>query len=170
MSVTSQITDLGRALRVRGFTGELIDREHPSYGDARRVWSGSIDRRPFAIARCHDSEDVAAAVTASVACDLPLAVRGGGHSIAGHSTCDDGLVIDLSPMRQVRVDPDARRAWVAGGALLGDLDQATQQHGLAVPAGQVSHTGVAGSPWVAALGTWCASTASQSTACGRRRW
>jgi FAD/FMN-containing dehydrogenase len=144
MSAIAQTTDLGHVLRNRGFTGELIDREHTSYEDARQVWSGSIDRRPLAIARCHDSEDVAAAVTSAVMLDVPLAVRGGGHSAAGYSTCDDGLVVDLAPMRRVRVNPEARLARVAGGALLGDLDKATQRHGLAVPAGQVSHTGVAG--------------------------
>jgi FAD/FMN-containing dehydrogenase len=144
MAVTAPFTGIGHDLGARGFTGELIDREHPAYEDARHVWNGSIDRRPIAIARCHDTEDVAAAVSVGVALGLPVAVRGGGHSMAGHSTCDDGLVVDLSPMRQVRVDPVARLARVAGGALLGDLDQATQQHGLAVPAGQVSHTGVAG--------------------------
>jgi FAD/FMN-containing dehydrogenase len=144
MSATALHTDLARDLRSRGFTGQLIDREHGSYEASRRVWNGSIDRRPLAIARSCDTEDVAAAVTAGVALGLRLAVRGGGHSVAGHSTCDDGLVVDLSPMRRVSVDPESRLARVAGGALLGDLDKATQQHGLAVPAGQVSHTGVAG--------------------------
>ena len=153
MSATALTTDLAGTLRRRGFTGELVDREHPCYEQARRVWSGSIDRRPLGVARCHDTEDVAAAVTTSVTLGLPLAVRGGSHSVAGHSTCDDGLVVDLSPMRQVRVDPDARVARVAGGALLGDRDQATQQHGLAVPAGQVSHTGVAGLTSAAAWAT-----------------
>ena len=144
MAVTAPSTGIARDVRGRGFTGELIDRDHPAYESARQVWNGSIDRLPVAIARCHDAEDVAAAVSTGVGLGLPLAVRGGGHSVAGHSTCDDGLVVDLSPMRQVRVDPEARLARVGGGALLGDLDRATQQHGLAVPAGQVSHTGVAG--------------------------
>jgi FAD/FMN-containing dehydrogenase len=143
-SANALTSDLVRELQQRTFAGELIDRGRSSYDDARRVWSGSIDRQPLAIARCHDANDVAAAILASAALGLSIAVRGGGHSAAGHSTCDDGLVIDLSPMRQVRVDPDARLARVAGGALLSDLDTATQQHGLAVPAGQVSHTGVAG--------------------------
>jgi FAD/FMN-containing dehydrogenase len=144
MTVQTLTNDVSRQLGRRGFTGELIVPADGGYEDARRVWSGSIDRRPAAIARCYDSEDVAAAVTGAAALGLPLAVRGGGHSVAGHGTCDDGVVVDLSPMRQVRVDPVARRATVAGGALLGDLDSATQEHGLAVPAGQVSHTGVAG--------------------------
>jgi FAD/FMN-containing dehydrogenase len=144
MATDTFTRDIGQQFSVRGFTGELIDPGHPAYEDARHVWSGSIDRRPAAIARCRDTDDVAAAVTATVALGLPLAVRGGGHSMAGHSTCDGGIVVDLSPMRAVTVDPVARRARVAGGALLGDLDRATQEHGLAVPAGQVSHTGVAG--------------------------
>jgi FAD/FMN-containing dehydrogenase len=145
MAVDTLTRDIVRQLTRRGFTGELIEPQSgASYEEARRVWSGSIDRRPAAVARCRDAEDVAAAVTATVELGLPLAVRGGGHSMAGHSTCDDGIVVDLSPMRSVRVDPVARRARVAGGALLGDLDRATQEHGLAVPAGQVSHTGVAG--------------------------
>jgi FAD/FMN-containing dehydrogenase len=144
MAIDTLTLDIGRQLRWRGFTGELVDPGHPAYDEARRVWSGSIDRRPAAVARCRDADDVAAAVTACTTLGLPLAVRGGGHSMAGHSTCDDGIVVDLSAMRSVTVDPVARRARVAGGALLGDLDRATQEHGLAVPAGQVSHTGVAG--------------------------
>src|SRR4051794_15050719 len=145
MAVDTLTRDIARQLTRRGFTGELIEPGHgTAYEQARRVWTGSIDRRPAAVARCHDGDDVAAAVTASIELGLPLAVRGGGHSMAGHSTCDGGIVVDLSPMRAVRVDPVARRARVAGGALLGDLDEATQEHGLAVPAGQVSHTGVAG--------------------------
>jgi FAD/FMN-containing dehydrogenase len=135
---------LEHSLRSGGFTGELIDANHPEYHQARKVWSGTVDRRPLAIARCHDAEDVSSAVTLAAEQKLPLAVRCGGHSAAGHSTCDGGLVIDLSPMHHVTVDPDTRRARVGGGALLGQLDQATQQHGLAVPAGQVSHTGVGG--------------------------
>jgi FAD/FMN-containing dehydrogenase len=145
MSVDTLTSDITRQLTRRGFTGELIEPESGApYEEARHVWSGSIERWPAAVARCHDAEDVAAAVTTTIDLALPLAVRGGGHSMAGHSTCDEGIVIDLSPMRRVAVDPVARRARVAGGALLGDLDQATQEHGLAVPAGQVSHTGVAG--------------------------
>src|SRR4051812_14426856 len=139
MAVDTLTRDIGRQLTRRGFTGELIEPDHGAvYEQARHVWSGSIDRRPAAVARCHDADDVAAAVTATLELGLPLAVRGGGHSMAGHSTCDGGMVVDLGPMRSVSVDPVTRRARVAGGALLGDLDQATQEHGLAVPAGQVS--------------------------------
>lgn len=135
---------LAADLRRRGFTGRIITSGEPGYADARRVWNGVVDRRPTLIARPAETPDVAAAIGLARDSGLPLAVRGGGHSIAGQSTCDDGIVIDLSQLRRVTVDPAARRARVGGGALLADLDHATQAHGLVVPAGQVSHTGVGG--------------------------
>src|SRR5688572_6139567 len=124
--------------------GNLFFPEDAAYDAARRVWNGMIDRRPSAIARCLDAVDVAAAVRFARTHDLVIAVRGGGHNFAGHSVCDGGLVIDLSAMKGIEVDPVRRTALVEPGVLLGELDAATQAFGLAVPAGQVSHTGIAG--------------------------
>jgi FAD/FMN-containing dehydrogenase len=124
--------------------GALLLPGDATYEDARRVWNGMIDARPAAIARCASTRDVQAAVRAARATGLPLAVRGGGHNVAGLATVDGGLVVDLSAFREVVVDPEARIATVGGGATLKDVDAATQRHGLAVPAGVVSDTGIAG--------------------------
>jgi hypothetical protein len=132
-----------RQLRSR-FTGELIRRGDRDYDLHRRVWNGAIDRHPALIARCRNPNDVIAALRFVRSTGLELAVRGGGHSFPGHSTCDDGVVIDLGPMNGIVVDADRRRATVQPGVLLGQLDLATQRHGLAVPAGIVTHTGIAG--------------------------
>jgi FAD/FMN-containing dehydrogenase len=130
--------------QIDGFRGRLIGPDHTDYDTSRAVWNGAIDRRPRLIARCIGSTDVAAAVRFARDHDLEIAIRGGGHNVAGTAVCDEGIVIDLSAMRAVRVDPGHRRAWVQGGALWGDVDRETQAHGLATTGGIVSHTGVAG--------------------------
>jgi FAD/FMN-containing dehydrogenase len=132
------------AIDISGLRGELIRPGDPGYDAARAVWNGSIDRRPAAVAHCTGAADVAAAVRFAREHGLPLSVRGGGHNIAGHAVCEDGLVIDLSRLRGVFVDPVARRAHVAPGATWGDVDHETQPFGLAAPGGIVSTTGVAG--------------------------
>jgi FAD/FMN-containing dehydrogenase len=126
------------------FKGELVRPGDPTYDERRMVWNGSIDRFPALIARCSGVPDVVAAVRFARSTGLPLAVRGGGHSYPGHSVCDGGIVIDLRPMKLIRVDPETRTASVQAGVLWGELDRETQAFGLATTGGIVSHTGVAG--------------------------
>lgn len=124
--------------------GTLIRPGDAAYDEARKVWNGMIDRRPALIARCTSTADVVAAVHFARETGLPLAVRGGGHNVAGHGTIDGGIVIDLALMHGVTVDPRARIAHVGGGATWGQVDAATQAHGLAAPGGVFADTGVAG--------------------------
>ncbi len=126
------------------FRGEVIGPNDTDYESARLVWNALIDRHPALIARPLDVADIQVAVRHARECDLRVAVRCGGHSISGYSAVDDGIVIDLSAMRGVHVDPAARQARVRGGSLLSQLDRAAQQHGLACPVGVVGHTGVGG--------------------------
>jgi hypothetical protein len=150
---TPAIGRTGKQLVLRGrdidelrgtLRGQLLTAGEEGYEQARRIWNGAFDRRPALIVRCAGAADVVQTVNFGRTQDLLIAVRGGGHSLSGQSTCDGGLMIDLSPMRGVHVDPIARRARVESGALLGDLDRESQAFGLATPAGRVSHTGVAG--------------------------
>ncbi len=124
--------------------GAVIGHEHPEYEEARKLYNGMIDKRPLLIARCADVADVIAAVAFGRDNALPIAVRGGGHSAPGHGSVDDGLVIDLFRMKDIRVDPSARTVRVGPGCTSGEVDHATHAFGLAVPFGIISTTGVAG--------------------------
>ena len=133
------VTALGESFR-----GALVRPGDSAYDEQRRIWNGSIDRFPAVIARCAGVADVIAAVRFARANGLLVAVRGGGHSFPGLSLCDGGMVIDLGPMKGIRVDPEARTARAQAGVLLGELDRETQAFGLAVPSGIVTHTGLSG--------------------------
>ena len=133
------LEELGAAFR-----GELVRPSDPAYDEQRKVWNGSIDRHPALIARCTGAADVIAAVRFARETGLVVAVRGGGHSFPGHSVCDDGILIDMGPMRGIRVDPESRTARAQAGVLWGELDRETQEFGLATTGGIVTHTGVAG--------------------------
>jgi FAD/FMN-containing dehydrogenase len=127
-----------------GLRGQLFEPSDAGYADARHLYNAMIDKRPLMIARCADVADVITAVNFGRDNDLLIAVRGGGHSGPGFGSCDDGLVIDLSAMKGVRIDPAARTVRVLAGCTQGDVDHATHAFGLAVPAGIVSTTGISG--------------------------
>ncbi|MGZ4401201.1 MAG: FAD-binding oxidoreductase, partial [Gaiellaceae bacterium] len=136
----STVQELREAVR-----GEVLTPGEPGYEEASRIWNGCHDdRSPALVVRCAGAADVVASVGFARSNGLAIAVRGGGHSIAGFSTCDNGIVIDLGPMRSVRIDPRGRRAYVGGGAVWSDVDHESQAHGLATTGGLVSTTGVGG--------------------------
>jgi UDP-N-acetylenolpyruvoylglucosamine reductase len=139
MALAEDIEQLNQGLR-----GQVVRPSDPDYEDARRVYNGMIDRRPRLVARCADAADVIAAVNFARENELDLAIRGGGHNVAGFGTVDDGIVIDMAGMRGVRVNPAKRTVRVEGGCKWGDVDHAAHAFGLAVPAGIISTTGVAG--------------------------
>ena len=147
--MTTETTTLAAATtdleRLRdSIRGPVIDPDDEGYDAARAIWNGAIDRRPACVARCTGVADVVAAVRFARERDLLVAVRSGGHGVGGHAVCDGGLVIDLSPMKGIRVDPAARTARAEAGVLWGELDRETQLHGLATVGGIVTHTGIAG--------------------------
>lgn len=126
----------------RGFTGDVITPDAPGYGEARRAWNATFDKRPALVLRPASVADVRAAIRFGREHELEIAVRGGGHSAVGHSTSEGGLLIDMGRMNQIAVDPLRRIARSGGGALLGQLDIAAQEHGLVCPVGVVGHTGI----------------------------
>jgi len=136
-------TEILTALRPQ-LRGSLCLRDEAGYDEARTIWNAMIDRRPGAVVHCGGASDVMRAVRLARDNGLLVAVRGGGHNISGNAVCEGGLLIDLSPMRSVRIDPNKRTAWVEPGVTLGEFDKEAQAFGLATPLGINSTTGVAG--------------------------
>ena len=161
MSVDSARTTVDRIdldTWAQDFAGEIIQAGDPGYEEARKVWNESIQRHPALIVRPTGTSDVVAAVAYARSHSLELALRGGSHSIAGFSTTDGGMVIDLSRMKGIRIDPQRRRAYVQGGVLWKELDKETQAFGLAVTGGLISSTGVPGLRWAVGSDGYNAST------------
>ena len=144
MSTTDRLDESSIEQFSERIRGAVLRPDDEGYDEARSVWNGMVDRYPAAVVRCAGAADVMAAVDFARERDLPLAVKGGGHNVAGKAVCDDGLVVDLSPMDGVRVDPGARTARVGAGATWADVDHETQAFGLATTGGLDSRTGVAG--------------------------
>jgi FAD/FMN-containing dehydrogenase len=144
MSTKPVPQDAAVAQLAETIAGEAIRADHPQYDTARAVWNGMIDRRPALIVRCRGVNDVISAVDFARANAMEVAIRGGGHSVTGASVVDDGMVIDLSQMKGVKVDPEARTVTAQAGLTWGELDAATQEHGLAVTGGRISTTGISG--------------------------
>ena len=147
--------------------GPVLTPGDPGYDEARAIWNGLIDRRPALIVQCSGAADVVDAVNFAREHGLVLSIKGGGHNVAGNAVNDGGLVIDLSQMRGVHVDPATQTVRVQGGATWGDCDRETQLFGLAVPGGVVSTTGIAGLTLHGGVGHCAASTGSRSTTCSR---
>jgi len=147
-TATSQLSEstsrLAAALRAQGFVGRVVEPAQDGYDGARACWNGAVDRRPAAVVFASDPDDVAAAISAARAENVPFTVRAGSHSVSGRSMRDGAICIDIRGLNSVEVDPATAIVRVGGGALLSEMDAATQQHGLAVPGGQISHTGVGG--------------------------
>ena len=143
-TTTTPTSSLAGALRAAGFVGRLVEPTDPDYHATRAGWNGAIDRQPAAVAYATDADDVAAAVRGAGAAGLPFTIRAGGHSVSGRSVRDGALCVDIRALNSIQVDPYSGVIRVGGGALLGEMDAAAQEHGLAVPAGQISHTGVGG--------------------------
>lgn len=140
----NELTSEVRAMLLGNFRGDVLSPGDPAFAETRRIWNAMVARNPALIARCADTTDIQSAVRAAASAGVLAAIRCGGHSLAGFSTCEDGLVIDLSRLRDISVDERGKRARFGGGCLLGTIDTATQEAGLAFPSGVVSHTGAAG--------------------------
>src|SRR5215467_4339112 len=144
-TMATTILDPSTIQAIRGrFTGDLLEPGDDGYDDARTVFNAMIDRSPRLIVRCTGAADVVAGVLLAGETGLPLAIRGGGHGVNGHAVCDDGIMLDLSPMKRIDVDPEARVARAQAGVNWGEFDAATQAHGLATTGGRVRTTGIAG--------------------------